>query len=71
MEDEIVRRFAVRGEEPGTRVRLNGRGLVRIDPTQAPVVGTLAGEGPLVVVEGAARCRQDHCAEGDPGSPSC
>ncbi|MCB0906711.1 MAG: relaxase domain-containing protein [Nocardioidaceae bacterium] len=54
VEDEIVRRFAVRGEEPGTRVRLNGRGLVRIDPIQAAVVGTLAGEGPLVVVEGAA-----------------
>jgi exodeoxyribonuclease V alpha subunit len=54
VEDAIVRRFAVRGEKPGTRVRLNGRGLVRIDPTQAAVVGTLAGEGPLVVVEGAA-----------------
>jgi ATP-dependent exoDNAse (exonuclease V) alpha subunit len=35
-------------------VRIVGRGLVRIDPTQAAVVGALAGDGPLVVVEGAA-----------------
>ena len=34
--------------------RIGGRGLVRIDPTQAAVVGALAGDGPLVVVEGAA-----------------
>ena len=33
---------------------MSGRGLVRIDPTQAAVVGALAGDGPLVVVEGAA-----------------
>ncbi len=31
-----------------------GRGLVRVDPTQAAVVGALAGDGQLVVVEGAA-----------------
>ena len=30
------------------------RGLTRVDPTQAAVVGTLAGDGRLVVVEGAA-----------------
>ena len=35
-------------------VRVGGRGLVRVDPTQAAVVGVLAGDGPLVVVEGAA-----------------
>jgi hypothetical protein len=53
-EDEIVHRLAARAEKPARRIRLQGRGLVRIDPTQAVVVGTLAGDGQLVVVEGAA-----------------
>ena len=39
---------------PPDGVRLLGRGLTRIDPTQAAVVGALAGDGQLVVVEGAA-----------------
>lgn len=54
VEADIVGRFARRGVTPARRVRLQGRGLVRIDPTQAAVVGILAGDGQLVVVEGAA-----------------
>ncbi len=49
-----MRHLSRRAETPARRVRLQGRGLTRIDPTQAAVVGTLAGDGPLVVVEGAA-----------------
>ena len=47
-----IARRAARAGPPG--VRLGGRGLVRVDPTQAAVVGALAGDGQLVVVEGAA-----------------
>lgn len=54
VEADLVRRLARRAKQPASRVRLHGRGLVRIDPTQAAVVGTLAGDGHLVVVEGAA-----------------
>ena len=54
VEGDIVGRLVRRAETPAGRVRLQGRGLVRIDPTEAAVVGTLAGDGPLVVVEGAA-----------------
>ena len=53
-EDGLVRRLARRAQAPARRVRLQGRGLVRVDPAQAAVVGALAGDGPLVVVEGAA-----------------
>jgi exodeoxyribonuclease V alpha subunit len=54
VERDIVRRLAGRAETPAKRVRLHGRGLTRVDPTQAAVVGALAGDGQLVVVEGAA-----------------
>ena len=54
VEAEIVARITRRAALPARRVRMGGRGLVRIDPTQAAVVGALAGDGPLVVVEGAA-----------------
>ncbi len=54
VEDGLVRRLARRAEHPARRVRLQGRGLVRVDPAQAAVVGALAGDGHLVVVEGAA-----------------
>jgi len=54
VEGDIVRFLGRRAETPARRVRLQGRGLVRIDPAQAAVVGTLAGDGPLGVVEGAA-----------------
>jgi conjugative relaxase-like TrwC/TraI family protein len=54
VEDDLERRLARRAETPARRVRPQGRGLVRVDPTQAAVVGALAGDGPLVVVEGAA-----------------
>jgi exodeoxyribonuclease V alpha subunit len=54
VEADIVARIARRAAQPARRVRIGGGGLVRIDPTQAVVVGALAGDGPLVVVEGAA-----------------
>ena len=54
VEADLVARLARRAAQPARKVRLGGRGLVRVDPTQAAVVGALAGDGPLVVVEGAA-----------------
>lgn len=54
VEADIVRRLARRSEKPAKRARNTMRGLVRIDPAQAAVVGVLAGDGKLVVVEGAA-----------------
>ncbi|WP_235547692.1 MULTISPECIES: MobF family relaxase [unclassified Nocardioides] len=54
VEADLIARLAVRGAEPARRVRLGGRGLVRVDATQAAMVGVLAGNGRLVVVEGAA-----------------
>ena len=54
VEDGLVRRLARRAEIPARRVRLQGRGLTRVDPAQAAVVSALAGDGLLVVVEGAA-----------------
>ena len=54
VEADLVHRLARRPEKPARRFRLQGRGLVRVDPAQAAVVGALAGDGQLVVVEGAA-----------------
>ena len=54
VEADLVTRIARRAAQPARRVRMGGRGLVRSDPTQAAVVGALAGDGPLLVVEGAA-----------------
>jgi exodeoxyribonuclease V alpha subunit len=54
VEADLVARIARRAVLPARTVRIGGRGLVRIDPAQAAVVGVLAGDGPLVVVEGAA-----------------
>ncbi len=54
IEADLVGRLARRAEPPARRVRPQGRGLVRVDPAQAAVVGALAGDGQLVVVEGAA-----------------
>lgn len=54
VEADLIDRLARRGTEPARRVRLAGRGLVRVDATQAAVAGPLAGAGQLVVVEGAA-----------------
>lgn len=54
VEADLVHRLARRAETPARRVRLQGRGLTRVDPTQAAVVGVLAGDGQLMVVEGAA-----------------
>ena len=54
VEADVVGRLARRAAQPARKVSLGGRGLDRPDPTQAVVVGALAGDGPLVVVEGAA-----------------
>jgi exodeoxyribonuclease V alpha subunit len=54
VEANLVHRLARRAEQPARRYRLQGRGLTRVDPTQAAVVSALAGDGQLVVVEGAA-----------------
>jgi conjugative relaxase-like TrwC/TraI family protein len=54
VEADLVHRLARRAEKPVRPLRLQGRGLTRVDPTQAAVVGTLGGDGQLVVVEGAA-----------------
>jgi exodeoxyribonuclease V alpha subunit len=54
VEADLVHRLARGAEQPARRVRSHGRGLTRIDPTQTAVVGALAGDGQLVVVEGAA-----------------
>ena len=54
VEADVIARMVRRSARPARRFRIAGRGLVRIDPTQAAVVGTLAGDGQLVVVEGAA-----------------
>ncbi len=57
VEADLLRRLARRAQQPARRVRMHGRGPARIDrfdPAQAAVVGVLAGDGPLVVVEGAA-----------------
>ncbi|MBA8804178.1 conjugative relaxase-like TrwC/TraI family protein [Nocardioides ginsengisegetis] len=54
VEADLVTRLARRGSRPARKSRVGGRGLVRVDPVQAHVVEVLAGDGPLVVVEGAA-----------------
>lgn len=53
-EGDIISRLSRRASRPARRIRIGGRGLNRIDPTQAAVVGALAGDGDLIVVEGAA-----------------
>jgi exodeoxyribonuclease V alpha subunit len=54
VEADLIARIARRAVEPTRPFRIGGRGLVRTDPHQAAVVGVLAGDGPLVVAEGAA-----------------
>ena len=54
VEADVITRIARRAAQPPRKVRMGGRGLVRIDPTQAAVVGALSGDGQMVVVEGAA-----------------
>ena len=54
VEADLLHRLARRAERPARRFRVQGRRLVRIERSQAAVVGTLAGDGQLVVVEGAA-----------------
>jgi exodeoxyribonuclease V alpha subunit len=54
VEADVLARIARRAVQPARKVRIGGGGLVRIDPTQAAAVGALAGDGELVVVEGAA-----------------
>ena len=54
VEADLIARLSRRATQPARRVRVGARGLDRIDPTQAAVVGALAGDGELIVVEGAA-----------------
>jgi exodeoxyribonuclease V alpha subunit len=54
VEADFIARIARRSSQPARRVHIGGRGLARVDPAQAAVVSVLAGDGPLVVVEGAA-----------------
>jgi len=54
VEADVIVRLSRRAAQPARKAWMGGRGLVRIDPTQATLVGTLAGDGQLVVVEGAA-----------------
>ena len=54
VEADVIVRLARRAAQPARRARMGGRGVVRIDPTQAAVVGVLAADGQLIVVEGAA-----------------
>jgi hypothetical protein len=54
VETDLIARLAGRASQPARKLPIGGRGVTRIDPTQAAVVGALAGDGPLVVVEGAA-----------------
>ena len=54
VEGEIIGRLSQRASRPAHRVQVGARGLDRIDPTRAAVVGALAGDGELIVVEGAA-----------------
>ena len=53
-EGDLIARLARRTARPARRLRIGARGLDRVDPTQAAVVGALAGDGDLIVVEGAA-----------------
>lgn len=54
VEADLITRMSRRAARAARRVRIGARGLDRIDPTQDAVVGVLAGDGDLVVVEGAA-----------------
>ncbi|WP_205305110.1 MobF family relaxase [Nocardioides sp. 616] len=54
VEADVIARLSRRATRPASRARIGARGVDRIDPTQAAVVGALAGDGELVVVEGAA-----------------
>ena len=54
VEADLIAKLARRAAQPARKARVGARGLVRIDPTQAALVGALAGDGPMVVVEGAA-----------------
>ncbi len=54
VEAEIIQRLAGRAAQPARRSRVDDRGLRLMGPTHAAVVGALAGDGRLLVVEGAA-----------------
>ena len=54
VEADIINRLSQRAARPAKKVRIAGRGLQLVEPTQAAVVGALVGSGWLVVVEGAA-----------------
>jgi exodeoxyribonuclease V alpha subunit len=54
VEADLIGRLARRAERPVRRLRLHGRGMASVDPSQTAVLGALTGDGQLVVVEGAA-----------------
>ena len=54
VESEIVHRLAHRATTPPRSARLHEHLRSRLDPGQAAAVAVLAGDGPLLVVEGAA-----------------
>jgi hypothetical protein len=54
VEADLIARISRRAAQPAHRIRIAARGIDRVDPTQAAVVGALAGDGDLIVVEGAA-----------------
>ena len=54
VESGLVARLARRGAEPARRASLGSSGWTGMDPDQAAVVSSLAGDGQLIVVEGAA-----------------
>ncbi|RNM15326.1 AAA family ATPase [Nocardioides pocheonensis] len=54
VEADLIARLSGRATRPARPVRVGTRGVDRINPAQAAVVGALAGDGELIVVEGAA-----------------
>jgi exodeoxyribonuclease V alpha subunit len=54
VEADLIARLSGRATRPARRVRIGARGVDRVDRTQSAVVGALAGDGELIVVEGAA-----------------
>ena len=57
VEADLIGRIARRAEQPARSVRIGGRGLVRVDPAQAAVVGILY-----------VMLKDDHSDKRDPGA---
>ncbi|WP_344042193.1 MobF family relaxase [Nocardioides panacihumi] len=54
VETEIIHRLSRRAQHPARSLRSRPGSLTGLDPTQARVAGALAGDGGLLVIEGAA-----------------